>query len=244
MNSNLKILVGITTFILIFAMLFIANVFFGNPVTASMAKRKAQSYINEKYSNLNLEIKHVTYNSKDGYYFVSIISSTSIDTHFSLSYEDGEIFRDNYASSVLSGMNTMDRFCNEYKRNLTLLVQVKNNDVTNISIIPEKLVKYNIDLDSSFDKELIKNVDIWISCIGSTEVKHLSNILKTTYDIMKDNGYVAIKFGITSQNEGALIELGNIKPSHIENNNLEEILQQAITKTEYDGITAFSKGQK
>lgn len=61
---------------------------------------------------------------------------------------------------------------------------------------------------------------------------------------MKENGYVATRFGITSEHEGVLLELGNIKPSHIESENLEEVLQQAIAETEYDGITAFSKGQK
>lgn len=158
--------------------------------------------------------------------------------------EDGEIFRDNYTSSVTSGMNTMDRFCDEYKKDLTSLVQEKMNDVTNISVLPEKLTQYNIDLDSAFDKELIRSVDIWINCIGGTEVKHLSNVLKIIYGIMKENGYVATGFGITCEHEGILIELGNIKPSHIESEDLEEVLQQAITETEYDGITAFSKGQK
>ncbi|NLB42787.1 MAG: hypothetical protein GX815_11140 [Clostridiales bacterium] len=61
------------------------------------------------------------------------------------------------------GMNTMDRFRDEYKKNLTPLVQAKTNVVTNISVIPEKLTKYNLRLDSAFDKTLAKNVEIIIS---------------------------------------------------------------------------------
>ena len=209
-----------------------------------MAKSKAQSYINDKYSRLSLEIKDVTYNSKDGSYLISVSSSTSIDTHFFLSYRDGVIFRDDYEVLVLSGMNTMDRFCDEYKKSLTPLVQTKTDYVTSISVIPEKLIKYNIELDSTFDKKLVENVNIMISSTGGTDAKHLSEILKTTYDIMKENGYTATKFGIMNEHEGVLTEIRNIKPTHIESRNFEEILQEAIDNTEYDGITAFSKGPK
>ena len=240
----LKIFAGITVFLLILAVLFIANSFLGNPVSANIAKSRAHSHINDKYSHLSLEINDVIYNLKDGSYLISVSSSNSIDTHFFLSYRAGEIFRDDYVSSVLSGMNTMDRFRDEYKKSLTPLLQAKTNDVTNISVIPEKFTKYDIDLDSAFDKKLVKNVNIIISSTGGTDVKHLSRILKITYDVMKENGYIATKFGITSEHETVLTELRNIKPKHIENENFEEILQEAITNTEYDGITAFSKGQK
>jgi hypothetical protein len=240
----LKISAGAAAFLLIVAVFFIANSFLGNPISANIARNKAQSYINDKYEHLDLEIRDVTYNLKDGSYFIFVSSNTSIDTHFSLSYRDKEIFRDDYEGSVLSGMNTMDRFRDGYKKSLTPLVQAKIGDVTNISVIPEKLTKYDIDIDSPFDKKLITNVKIVISCIGGTDAKHLSKILKTTYDVMIENGYAATEFGITSEHETSLTELSNIKPTHIEDENLEEILQEAITNAEYDGITAFSKGQK
>lgn len=240
----LKIFAGIAAFLLILAIFIIANSFLGNPISAGIAKSKAQSYINDKYNHLSLEIKNVSYNPKDGSYLISVNSNTSMDTHFCLSYRARKIFRDDYVSSVLSGMNTMDRFCDEYKKSLMPLVQAKTHDVTNISVIPEKLPKYSIELDSAFDKKLAENVDIIISCIGGTDVKHLSEILKIIYDVMEENRHVAVNFGITSEHETALIELWNIKPSHIESENLDEILQQAITRSEYDGIISFSKGLK
>jgi hypothetical protein len=240
----LKISAGITAILLILVVFWIANSLLGNPVAANIAKSKAKSYINEKYSHLSLEIKDVTYNLKDGSYLVFVSSSTSIDTHFFLSYRDRKIFRDDYETYVLSGMNTMYRFIEEYKKSLTPLVQSKTNDVTNISVMPEKLIKYNIGLDSAFDKKLVENVDIIVSSIGGTDAKHLSEILNITYDVMKENGYVASRFGITGEHETALTELRNIKPAHIENRNFEEILQKAITNTEYDGITTLSKGKK
>lgn len=240
----LKIAAGITAFLLILVIFFIADSFLGNPISVNIAKGKAIEHIYDKYIHLNLEIKDVSYNPKDSSYLISVSSSTSIDTHFFLSYRDGEIFRDDYEISVLSGMNTMDRFCDEYKKSLTPLVQAKTNDVTSISVIPEKLTKYNINIDSAFDKKLIENVNVIISSTGGTDARHLSEVLKTTYDVMKENGYVATKFGITSEHETALTELSNIKPTHIENENLEGIIQEAINNTEHDGIIAFSKGQK
>ncbi|NLL46307.1 MAG: hypothetical protein GX250_05805 [Clostridiales bacterium] len=240
----LKISAGIIAFLLILAVLFIAISFLGNPISANIAKDKALKYINDKYSHLNLELKDVTYSPKDGSYLISLSSSTSVDTYFFLSYRDGEIFRDNYEMSVLSGVNTMHRFCDEYKKSVTALVQAKTSDVTHINVLPEKLAKYGLDLDSAFDKTLVKNVEIIISCIGGTDAKHLSEILKTSYEVMQENGYDATKFGITGAYETALTELKNIKPTHIESENLEEILGKAINNTEYDGITVFSKGQK
>lgn len=138
-------------------------------------------------------------------------------------------------------MNTIDRFCDEYKKELTSLVQKELDNVTNIGVIPEKLIKYDIALDTPFDRELIKNVDIWIDCTGGTNLKYLSDVLKITYNLMTKNGHSADNFGISSQHEGLLVEFINIKPSHIEDDSLENILQKVIKETEYDGIIYFSK---
>lgn len=237
----LRIFAGIIAVLLIIVVFGVANTFLGNPVSSYMAKSKASAYLNDQYGHLDLEIKKVNYFPKDGSYYISVSSNTSMDTHFSLNYRAGEIIGDDYETAVLSGMNTMERFRDEYKKALTLLVQAETNNVTNISVIPEKLTKYDVDLDLAFDKSLIKNVTIILSSIGGTDAKHLADVLRITYDIMKENGYAAIEFGITGEHETSLTELGNIKPEHIESDDLEEILQKAIADTEYDGITAFSK---
>lgn len=241
-KGKFKTFVRLTSFLLIVMVLFAANLFMGNPVSSKIAKNRALAYIGDNYGPLNLDINYVTYNPKDSSYIISVFSNTSIDTHFFLSYRDGDIYRDDYESAVLSGMNTMDRFCIEYKNEITVLIGDKTKYVTNISVIPEKQVKYNIDIDSEFDKSLIGNATIIISCIGGTDAKHLSEVLKTCYGTMKENGYTAAKFEITGQHVTSLTELRNIKPTHIESVDLEEVLQEAIINTEYDGITAFGKG--
>lgn len=240
----LKILAGIAAFVLTAAVFLTANAFLGNPVSASRAKQKASAYINTEYGHLNLEIKEVVYNLKDSSYIISVYSKTSEDTHFILGYRGGEIINDYYELSVLSGMNTLDRFCDEYKKILTPLVQAKTKGVTGLSVVPEKPDKYGIALDKPFDKKLIQDVTLIITCVGGVDAKYLSDMLLATCGVMKENGYAAAKFTVTSQYETALTELSNIRPAHIEDENLEEILQKAITDGEYDGIVSFRKGHK
>jgi len=238
----MKIFAGMIAVLLILTIFFIANLFLGNPVSASIAKGKALSYIRDKYSHLDLKISDVTYNAKDGVYYISVSSNTSIDTNFTLRYRNGEIYADDYETSVLSGMNTVNRLCDEYEKSLTPLVQEKTKNVTEITVMPEKYSNYNLELDSTFEPTLVKNVEIKIHGTGGTDPKYISDILKVTYTIMNENGYAAQGFGIRCNQGKEIIELINIKPSHMEKENLDEILQKAMTNNEYDGIIAFSKG--
>lgn len=235
-----KISVSLIAVLLISVGFIVINGLWGNPISAVIAKGKASSYINGEYSHLDLEIEDITYNLKNESYVITVRSTKSMDTHFDLNYRDGKI-HDEYEKSVLPGKNTMDRFCDEYKKSLLPLIQAKTDNVTNITVIPKQLPNYDLKLDSTFDKSLVKDVEVIIKSAGGIDAKHLATILKITYAVMKENGYEAKGFAITGEQESATIELWNIKPSHIENEELETILQEAITKKEYDGITAFIK---
>ncbi len=237
-----EILVGLAVGLVVGFALFVANSFFGNPISASLVRKNALAYLDDEYGHLDLIIEKVVYNPKDSSYLIPVSSATSVDTHFSLSFRSGRIFNDDYEISVLSGANTMDRLCDEYENSLTPLVIAEIDDVTSLSVLPEKIAKYDFDLDSPFDKGLVENVTVMINCTGGTDAKHLSQVLGVTYDVMKQNGYDAIGFGITGEHQKSVVELINIKSSHVVQKNLREILQKAITNAEYDGIIAFSKG--
>ncbi len=243
-KNYLKFIAGIAALIFILTVLIVANLFLGNPLIAYRAKREAACYIKEKYGHLDLEIEEVTYNPKDGFYFISVASASSIDTHFSLGYRDGVISRDGYESSVLSGMNTADRFCEEYTGSLMPFLAAETSDIAHISVIPEKSALSGFVPDMVFDQTLFGNVEIMIRCTGGTDAGYLSSILQITDKIMKEKGYAAKTFAITGEREGALTELRNIKSEDIESDNLEELLYKAIIQGEYDGITAFSKSLK
>ena len=198
--------------LLIAALLLVANSFAGNPLSAGAAKKKGREYLKDSYGHLDLEIAGVSYNAKDGSYIISVLSGTSLDTHFSLGYRKGEIFVDDYELSVLSGMNTMDRFCDEYKKGLTAMVQARMSEVIHISVMPEKSTRYDLDLDAPFDQRLVENVEISIRTTEGNDAKHLSEILKGIHGLMIENGYAAARFRITGEHEKALTELMNISP--------------------------------
>ncbi|MGI6616228.1 MAG: hypothetical protein ACOX30_09510 [Dethiobacteria bacterium] len=240
----LRLLAGLTALLLLAALLLMANSFVGNPFTAGAAKQKGREYLKERYGHLDLKIEEVAYNPKDSSYSISVLSGTSRDTHFSLAYREGEIYLDNYEDTVLSGMNTMDRLCDEYKKRLTSLVQANMGGVVSISVMPEKLNRYDLDLDAPFDERLVQNVEISVRTTGGNDAEHLADTLKALFSLMMERGYGAARFSITGEREGDLTELMNISAAHVAGDDLEAVLQRAITETEYDGIIAFSKGLK
>lgn len=113
-NRMLKILGGILAVVLISGVLFITNIFVGNPISAKIAERAIRNYVNEKYSFLDLELERPVYNPKDGYYTIWAKSKTSIDTKFSINYRDGKVYYDSYEFDVLHMYNTLRRLEDEY----------------------------------------------------------------------------------------------------------------------------------
>lgn len=111
-----KIAAGITGTVLVLFLCFFVNSWVGNPVSNFMTKKAAQKYISQNYSELNLEIKDVFYNFKDGNYCAFVQSKDSIDTAFSV-YSDsfGHIKRDDYEGEVLSNFTTLRRIDGEFR---------------------------------------------------------------------------------------------------------------------------------
>lgn len=115
MKKSIKILAGITAFALIIGILWFANGLMGNPISKMMANKAAKEYVNEKYSDLNLEIEDAMYSFKSGNYDVMAKSHISIDTHFEISISPfGKVEHDSYENSVVDGYNTYYRINTEY----------------------------------------------------------------------------------------------------------------------------------
>lgn len=114
-SSFWKILLKIVTAGLICVVLLFANAFFGNPVSALLARVAAQRYVAQEYSHLDVRIDKVGYNFKDGDYYAKVSSPTSEDTHFTIDISLlGKVERDTY-ESVTGGYNTATRLNNEYR---------------------------------------------------------------------------------------------------------------------------------
>ncbi len=240
----LKLAAGLTALLLLAVLLLLANSFVGNPLAARAARNRGREYLEERYGRPDLEIKGVTYNPKDSSYIIAVFSSTSRDTHFFLRYREGEIYADDYEIAVLSGWNTMERFCDEYTERLTALVQAEMSAVVNISVLPEKRVRYELALDAPFDQKLVEDVEISLRSTGGNDAGHLAEVLKRVSSLMTEKGYAAARFRITGEDGRALTQLMNISAAQVESDNLEEILQRAVADTEYDGIISFGKGSR
>lgn len=116
MKKKMKILAGITAFALIGGLLGVANAFVGNPISKMLAERTAEKYIEENYSNMELELTDATYSFKSSNYYVDVKSPTSIDTHFTISLSAlGKVEGDYYENSVLQKWNTFERISNSYR---------------------------------------------------------------------------------------------------------------------------------
>lgn len=112
-----KILAAIVAFLLIGLIFLTANGFMGNPISKILVNRAAGKYVDENYSNLELEAKDAFYNFKDGNYIVEVKSNKSIDTYFDLNFTPGgKLYYDNYEDAVLSGWNTRLRIDDEYRK--------------------------------------------------------------------------------------------------------------------------------
>lgn len=111
-----KILAAIVAFLLIGLIFLTANGFMGNPISKILVNRTAAKYVDENYSNLDLEVEDAFYNFKDGNYIVEVKSNRSIDTYFDLNFKaTGKLYYDNYEDAVLNGWNTRLRIDDEYR---------------------------------------------------------------------------------------------------------------------------------
>lgn len=116
MKKWVKILAGITAFILIGSILWFANGFVGNPISKVLVEYTAEKYIGEHYPHMELEISDAFYNFKNGNYHINVQSPTSMDTHFTVALsQTGRIQYDDYEDRVLGRWNTYDRISNSYR---------------------------------------------------------------------------------------------------------------------------------
>ena len=115
MKKSVKILAGITAFVLIGGILWFASGILGNPISKVLANNTAKKYIDKNYSHMNLNISEVSYNFKDGNYHTDVKLSTSKDTYFTISISPlGKIQYDSYEDDVTSKNNTYKRINDEY----------------------------------------------------------------------------------------------------------------------------------
>ncbi|MBU5670026.1 DUF3139 domain-containing protein [Peptoniphilus sp. MSJ-1] len=145
--------------IFIVIILFVINLFFGNPISKFIVNNSEDKYIKENYGNLNLERDKIFYNFKDGYYNIRLQDENSVDTTFLLSYDSsGRLKSDNFDDRLF---NTFLRFENEIRNYGKFLEKENNfNYEISLSILDDG---NNLDLLKLDEKVDFKNFPLKVS---------------------------------------------------------------------------------
>lgn len=239
----LRILAGVMAFLLIFTILSLANAFVGNPVSVAMANKEAQRYIDNWYSFLNVQLDKAVYNFKFSEYIVKARSRDNVDVHFNLYYKNGEIVRDDYASYVLSGFNTLERLGQEYSAQVTPVLQKYASFPIN-----EVRIEYDRELldkasnpftpGTPFDKNLpIETQLVVYTDIEERTVENITKILTEVHKILEEKEYPISQFGIFAENDGGLVMVHYVTAEDIESGELKERLQAALDNLEQHTIS-------
>lgn len=229
MKKSVKVLAGTIAFLLIFIIMWFANSVLGNPVSKMIATKNVKEYINEKYSDLDIEVGEVFYNFKDGNYHVEVTSHTSKDTHFSISVTPfGKIRYDYYENNVLDKYNTYYRLNDEY-----------GNEVDKLINKEEFLYKDDIHFGEIMDKEVSRHENYNDISYG-VDLKELE--LDKDYDLYKlgkEAGHIVFyaKDDEVSIKKASEILL-YIKNMFDENNISFYAIDLTLDKTEDKGVEA------
>ena len=257
-----KILAGVIAVIIIGGILFITNAFVGNPISAMMANKAINQYVDKNYYFLDLETEKAIYNLKDGSYIVRAKYKTSIDTKFAIYYFDGKVQRDGYQDYVLGMFHTLDRLSGEYSAIAKSIIAKElgyENNTTRVMYYKDEYEKPNdaLELDMKFDKALPINAEVTIRLdLTNNSLEGISKVLTDVHKAFVVNDCIFSKYSLSSENDGSLVEISGVTPANIESGELLSLLKKAEMdedttiigkgdeKKSIEGITVFRKGEK
>ena len=122
----LKVLALVLAIILIIGIGLFANALVGNPVSKFLATKSANEYIEKTYADKDFVVEEVNYDFKTGGYYARVTSPTSIDSHFSLSFNWlGKLELDCY-DDVTTGWNTAMRLEDDYRNAVKAVTESKD----------------------------------------------------------------------------------------------------------------------
>ncbi len=103
---------------------FLANAFFGNPISKALATRTAEEYLKTNYADTDYVLKGVSFNFKDGTYFAHFNSPANIDGDFTLDISMlGKPLRDDYDYRVTQHGNIALRLFFEYREKVDAVLE-------------------------------------------------------------------------------------------------------------------------
>ena len=111
----LKIIALVIAIALIVGIAWVANGLNGNPISKMLAKKAANEYLEENFSDTDYYIEELGFSFKFSNYYAHVRSVTSMDTQFTLHIDMlGNVYFDTY-DSVTGGFVTARRVEQEYR---------------------------------------------------------------------------------------------------------------------------------
>lgn len=246
--------------------LFFVNAFFGNPVSAFLAKHGAQNYLEKHYCETDYYIEKVSFNFKDTNYHAFIQSPTSQDSSFSLTLGmNGKVWYDTYEDRVLNRFNTAQRITTAYRAAVDSVIEsedfpynahiafgdieFKDSDRPADASIPDyALISNSLELDAEYDiADLGKKAGHLVIYIYDSTVsaERLSEILIEIKKLMNEAGvsFYAIdcvleyEKGPEGETRDGRVEVMNFLYSDI----YEKELVKRVKKSNEDAIKYYAE---
>lgn len=235
-----RIVAGVIALILILGILFVTNAFVGNPISAMMANRAIERYVNQNYSFLDLEVEKAIYDFKSSGYMARANSKTSMDTKFAIYYRYGKVQRDDYENYVLGGFNTLQRLSDEYSYIAKGIIAQELGFKDNRTMVTYNKDAYEdtkdiIKLDMKFDRTLTLDAEVIINIdLKNNSLEEVAEVLTEAHEVFLNNDCVFNKYGLYTEedNEGRMVSVHGVTPKDIEGGKLLEHLKKALEQEE------------
>lgn len=250
-KKGLRIIAGLGALVLIIGLLILTNAFLGNPIAGAMAKNSAQKLIDKNYKDLNLKLDKPVYNFKLGEYMIKAYSESSKDTHFTIYYTRKET-RDDYDYTVGDKFNTFMRLENEYSKLVKDILTNKlgykdKNSWVTLEKGEYEQVKDKLELDMDFDRRLPLEAQVNLSLeLEDASLDKIIKILEDSHRVFLEEDCIFEEYGTMIGDDDRLFNISGLKPSQIENGQLEDLFNKALETEygEYEGLSIFIKEDK
>ncbi|WFB59799.1 hypothetical protein [Paenibacillus sp. BR1-192] len=218
---------------LIGIILFMTNELTGNPVSSRAADKAIQRHVKEHYPDLKLQVGKSKYNFKFSEYYAEAKSETSPDTVFRIYYKNGQVDYDEYDSNVLGKLNTLQRLEQEYAQAITpILAQIQGLEEPRATVMlddPKEEAREKLTLDMPFRKDLPLNVKLAVHAdMPEISLGAVADRLERVHESLLEHDYRFVEYSLSAEGDGSLISVSFVKPTDIENGQLESLLESAL----------------
>lgn len=235
----LKIISFTVAVILVLLIFSIGNSFLGNPVSASIAQKRIQSYVDQNFSTLNLNVEKARYNFKFNNYWARVNSKTSIDTYFTIEYKNGKVIDNTFVSDVLQKNNTARRFEEIYTQEVDFILkrsEIESLIDSNAKVLiehekqneyEENLDKFKIDMP--FNKSVPINYYLVVNCkMKNQSPENIATTIKQLHSEYVKNNCIFNKYTFYIENE-KFISI-DVTKEEIESDKLTEIINNILNE--------------